>query len=338
MEYVDIEHKRYLQDDNGELHFIVDRSIKKRIKKEEDWKYKKWEEYNINRALKGYAPIEDYGEFIINILGATLSIEDVMIIEDEKSKKAQSKYLRNKDIFNVMIEDNFGGFYFIMYDRLLEEVLEEQYRFRFTYLCTYMDYDNKLKFGNGKGDSRLMLEKDLEEVLILSKRETIRTKKAFIKYGLITIDKDKTITINKKYAIKGKIGKRDLKRSVRIMEYGIREMYTKANAREHKRLDIFNRLLPYVNYNHNVLCKNPSESDIKKIEPLNLSELCDIVGYDKTKSVRLKNELLKVKIDGQLAMGIFESDNGKRIYINPKVYYKGRDIESLRALINMFRI
>lgn len=338
MQYVDIEHKRYLVDDDGALHFIVDRSIKKRIKKEEDWKYKKWEEYNINRALKGYATIEDYGEFIVDILGATLSIEDVMIIEEEKNKKAQSKYLKNKDIFNVMIEDNFGGFYFIMYDRLLEEVLEEQYRFRFTYLCTYMDYDNKLKFGNGKGDSKLMLEKDLEEVLMLSKRETIRTKKAFIKYGLITIDKDKTITINKKYAIKGKIGKRDLKRSVRIMEYGIREMYTKANAREHKRLDIFNRLLPYVNYNHNVLCKNPNESDIKKIEPLNLSELCDIVGYDKTKSVRLKNELLKIKVDGQLAMGIFESDNGKRIYINPKVYYKGRDIESLRALINMFRI
>lgn len=338
MEYVDIEHKRYLQDDNGELHFIVDRSIKKRIKKEEDWKYKKWEEYNINRALKGYKPIESYGEFIVNILGATISIEDMVIIEEEKNRRGYLKYLKGKDEFNLMIEDRFGGFYFLNYDRLLKVDLEPQYRTRFTYLCAYMGYDNRLRYGNAIGDAKLMLEKDLEEALRLSKRETINTKKALIKANLITIEEDKTITINKEYAIKGKIGKRDLRRSVRIMEYGVKEMYANANAKEHKRLDIFIRLLPFVNYNHNVLCKNPSESDIKKIEPLNLSEVCDIVGYDKTKSVRLKNELLKIKVDGQLALGIFESDNGKRIYINPRVYYKGKDIESLRALINMFRI
>ena len=338
MQYVDDGHIKYLEDDDGTLHFIADRSIKKRIAKEEDWKYKKWEEYNLNRALKGYEPITEYGEFIVDILGATLSVEDVIIIEEERNKKSYAKYLKNKDVFNVMIEDNFGGFYFIMYDRLLAEDLEEQYRVRFTLLCTYMDYDNKLKFGNGKGDSKLMLERDLEEVLRLSKRETINTKKAFIKYGLITIEKDKTITVNRKYAIKGRISKRDLRRSVRIMEYGFREIYTRANAKEHKRLGIFIKLLPYINYNHNVVCKNPSECDVSKIEPLNLSELCDIVGYDKTNHSKLKSDLLKLKVDGMNAILFVLKGKELHIYINPCIYYKGRDIESLSALMNMFRV
>lgn len=338
MRYIDEGHIKYLEDDDGVLHFIANRSILKRIKAEEDWKYKRWEDYNINRALKGYEPIEDYGEFIIDVLGATLSIEDALIIEEEANKKKYSKYLKNTSIFETMIRDNFGSFYFSIYNRLLKIDLKPQYRIRFIYLCTFMNYDNKLEFGNGIGDTKLMVERDLIEVLGLSQNEAIRTKKALIEADLISIEEDKTISINKRYAIKGKITKRDSRESVRIMENGLREIYAKAKPSEHKRLDIFIKVLPYVNYNHNVLCKNPSETDVDKVEPLTLKELCEIVGYDTTKSVRLKNDLLKVKVNEQLAMGVFETKNGKQIYINPYVYYKGKNIESLLALMNMFRI
>lgn len=338
MRYIDEGHIKYLEDDDGVLHFIANRSILKRIKAEEDWKYKKWEEYNTSRALRGYEPIEDYGEFIIDVLGSTLSIEDALIIEEEANKKKYSKYLKNTNVFETMIRDNFGSFYFSIYNRLLKIDLKPQYRIRFIYLCTFMNYDNKLEFGNGIGNTKLMVERDLIEVLGLSQNETIRTKKALIESDLISIEDDKTISINKRYAIKGKITKRDSRESVRIMENGLREIYAKAKPSEHKRLDIFIKVLPYVNYNHNVLCKNPNESDVDKVEALTLSELCEIVGYDKTKSVRLKNELLKIKVDEQMAFGVFETGYGKRLYVNPKVYYKGRDLESLRALINMFNI
>lgn len=338
MRYIDEGHIKYLEDDDGVLHFIANRSILKRIKAEEDWKYKKWEEYNTSRALRGYESIEDYGEFIIDVLGSTLSIEDALIIEEEANKKKYLKYLKNTNVFETMIRDNFGSFYFSIYNRLLKIDLKPQYRIRFIYLCTFMNYNNKLEFGNGIGNTKLMVERDLIEVLGLSQNETIRTKKALIESDLISIEDDKTISINKRYAIKGKITKRDSRESVRIMENGLREIYAKAKPSEHKRLDIFIKVLPYVNYNHNVLCKNPNESDVDKVEALTLSELCEIVGYDKTKSVRLKNELLKIKVDEQMAFGVFETGYGKRLYVNPKVYYKGRDLESLRALINMFNI
>ena len=338
MNYVDDGHIKYLEDDDGVLHFIADRSVKHRIKAEEDWKYKKWEEYNTSRALIGYEPIEDYGEFIIGILGSTLSIEDVLIIEEERNKKGYLKYLKNTDIFESLIRDNFGSFYFSIYNRLLEVDLEPQYRLRFVYLCTYMDYDNKLKFGNAIGEARLMLERDLIEVLGLSERESRNTKKALIEAELITVESDKTITINKKYAIKGKITKRDLKGSMRIMENGLREIYTKAKPTEHKRLDIFIKVLPYVNYNHNVLCKNPSEMDVDKVEPLTLDELCDIVGYDKNNSTKLKSELLKLKVDGNKAILFVLKGREMHAYVNPYIYYKGKSLESLRALMNMFRI
>lgn len=337
MQYVDDGHIRYLEDDDGVLHFIVDRRVKKRITKEEDWRYKKWEEYNTNRVLKGYEPIECYEEFLVDVLDIVLSCDEALILEEYRKQQSYAKYMGSKSEIDTLIRDNLGAFYFSIYSRLLKVDLESQYKFRFVYLCTYLNYDGKLQFGNAKKGNNLMLERDLMEVLGLSQNETIRTKKALIKANLITIEEDKTISINRKYALRGKIGNRDLRKgSIRIMMEGIQKLYESVSAKEHKKLALFIEILPYINFNHNIVCSNPNESNVEKIEPISITKLANMMGYSTTQ--KLKKGLMDIKIDGKSLIMIATIDNKNMIVVNPSLYYKGNNIEALRGIINLFKI
>lgn len=295
-------------------------------------KLKKWELHNEKLLVHG----EDHITFEQWDIGYNGAIAQHIQEEQEKKHKAK-KHIKNDSEIAELIR-SFGGFYFSCYKHLLKLKLDKQYMFRFVYLCTLMNYENKIEFGNAKGDNRLALEKDLQEILKLSKRETINTKNELIKHKLITINEDKTITINKKYSVKGNIDKRKLRGSVRVMEQGIQELYNKAKAIEHKKLGLLIEILPYVNFNYNILCHNPDESDKSKIKPMNLKELCSIVGYDEKNSTRLKNELLRIKVNDKSAIAITLIDQGQAISVNPYVYYKGNDMQSLKWLMILFDI
>ena len=336
MELYENNDKTYIIDNNGIMYFIADRKVKRRIISEDDWKYNRWEQYNLNQAYKGGEPIECYEEFLVDVLDCVLTAEESIILEEYKKQQGHAKYMKSKTELDTFIRDNLGGFYFSIYNKLLELPLAPQYRFRFIFLCTHMNYDGKLEYGNGKGDSRLMIEKDLGEVLMLSERETINTKKALKELDLIVIEDDKTITINKKYAIKGKIGKRDLKGSIRMMEQGIQELYAKATPKEHKKLALLVEILPYVNFQHNIVCNNPNESSAKNVIPITLTELANMLGYSTTQ--KLKRGLMDIKINNESLIMIVTINRKSMIIVNPRVYYKGNNIDALKGIINLFTI
>lgn len=293
-------------------------------------KLKKWELHNEKLLLHG----EDHITFEQWEIGFCGAIAQYVQEEQEKKHKAK-KHIKNDSEIAELIRE-FGGFYFSCYKHLLKLKLDKQYMFRFVYLCTLMNYDDcRVVWGSAKGDNRLALEKDLQEILKLSKRETINTKNELIKHKLITINEDKTITINKKYSVKGNIDKRKLRGSVRIMEQGIQELYNKAKATEHKKLALLIEILPYINFHHNVLCHNSEESDITKIQAITLYELSKMFNINQT---RLKNDLFKIRVNDEIAIGLFTKADGMHIYVNPRVYYKGNNIDDLKALMNMFRI
>ena len=288
-----------------------------------------WEKHNEKLLVHG----EDHITFEQWDICFNSAIAQHVQEEQEKKHKAK-KHIKNDSEIAELIR-TFGGFYFSCYKHLLKLKLDKQYMFRFVYLCTLMNYENRVEFGSAKGDNRLALEKDLQEILKLSKRETINTKNELIKHKLITINEDKTITINKKYSKKGEIDKRKLRGSVRIMEQGIQELYNKAKASEHKKLALLIEILTYVNFHHNVLCHNIEERDIDKVQAITLYELSKMFNINQT---RLKNDLLKIKVNDEYVIGLFSRENGMHIYVNPKIYYKGNNIDDLKALMNMFRI
>jgi hypothetical protein len=178
--------------------------------------------------------------------------------------------------------------------------------------------------------------KNLPEVLGLSEREARNTKNALIENELIFINEDKTISVNPKYAIKGGTGRKELRGSVRAMEEGIREIYEKAKPREHRRLALLMELLPYINFSHNIVCNNPNEKDIDKVDPFNLTEVMELAKY--TNLTKFKRDLLNLTVNEELVIKITETKNGKFIYVNPRIFYKGNNVNDLKACMNEFRV
>ena len=286
----------------------------------------------------------------------------IMLTEREKTKKRnnQKKGLelhtlneRAKDEFKTLIRTALGEYCQLSYN-ILKINIESQYKTRFLYLTSYTEDDNKVyygavkKYSNRKGvvtmeelkkeKNRLATVKDLQEIWGLEERETRKTVKALKDSGLIRIEEDKTITLNKNVVRKYNNDNFNIKDTTRVFNEGLREIYSKATPKEHKRLFLLFELLPYVNINHNVLCtvETTNKKEIEEIRALKFSNLADTLGY-KNKA-RFKKDLLNIKVGGRPVISLVENCNGKFLYINPKVYYRGSNIEDLRGLCNIFEI
>lgn len=212
--------------------------------------------------------------------------------------------------------------------------------FRFLYLSSFMDYDGKLKFGAKFRDSHraFMVEKDLQEVLRLSTRETIYTKKFLFELGVLKKDEDGILMIDEAFCKKGETTKSYNKESTRIFDNTIRKLYEQSKSTEHKKLGLFVRLIPYINFKYNIICYNPKEETEKYVKPMDMKQICDIVGYNKTQASRLKRELFSIKVNGKFVVGNFETGAGNAFVINPSIFYAGNNIEDLKWLNSLFKI
>lgn len=110
----------------------------------------------------------------------------------------------------------------------------------------------------------------------------------------------------------------------------LRELYMKIPPKQHKRLGYALKMLPYLNFEYNILCHNPTEKDRQHVRPLTVGEFCDIIGFDKERVGSLVRDYgqLTFTVDGQREALCKFMDNGAsrlngNIYINPRLVYKG---------------
>jgi len=285
--------------------------------------------------IKSNGIVTEYGEVIENISDRSLELiaMDFITMEEQgKEKKLDIIQMKEEQTeFQQYLLNCYGSFYFNFYKRFGN--IEKQFLFRFIYLATFMNYDNLLSDGK-----KLIKEEKLIDIFNLGKTEFYKTKKYLIENKFITIQDNKTILINDKYCKKGKINKTKSIEVVRMFNDAIRELYEKSTPKEHKKLALLIEILPLINLKFNVICHNPKCEYEENIEPYAMSDLCSELGYDKTHASRLKKDLLKLKVNNELVIGIFEKDNGKAIYVNPSIYYKGIKMEDIKNLQSMFRI
>lgn len=99
-------------------------------------------------------------------------------------------------------------------------------------------------------------------------------------------------------------------------------------------------MLPYINYEWNTLCYNPSEKDKEKLktEAITILEFCDLIGYDKTKYKRLMNTYNEItfNINGsqqKFCAFVVQGTNldDSHIIINPNILYSGTDKSKVEA-------
>lgn len=256
--------------------------------------------------------------------------------EEERKLKAKDYYTKKESFENKLIE-LYGKFHFNFYRSLPK--ISKQYLFRFIYMCTYLKYnDTRMMIKDDNGRYRFIYENELQDLLKLGRAEYFNTKKELTNNNLIYIDGDKIIHINNKLAINGNVGatKRDY---IRIFNEAIRDIYENSLPKEHKRLYIFIELLPYINYNLNVLCFNPKETTPELIKPLTLEDITNILGiYKGNNKCKLQNLLLNTFVNGNKVMMI-NKDYKKEFYVvNPCIYYKGNRMEDITYLISMFKM
>jgi hypothetical protein len=284
--------------------------------------------------MKSNGLITEDGELITPNIKNLENIAMDFIKMEEQGKEKKLDILQMKEDqteFQQYLLGCYGSFYFNFYKRF--GTIEGQFLFRFIYLATFMNYDNLLSNG-----VRLIKEEDLMEILLLGKTEFYKTKKYLIENDFISIQENKTILVNDRYCKKGKINKTKSIEVVRMFNNAIQELYMKSTPKEHKKLALLIDILPCINLKFNVICKNPTCEYEENIQPYTMPELCSKLGYDKTHASRLKKDLFKLKVNNEMVIGIFEKENGKAIYVNPSVYYKGGKFEDIKNLQSMFKI
>lgn len=279
-------------------------------------------------------------EFINGQTGEILTGQQILeLLQGENLQESirKSNYYRIEKSNNEIVKE-FGNFYHMFYGEVLSLQIDPQYIIRFLYLCSYVNYDNLLVTGYGKGQINLK-EFDLQEILKLSKTELIKTKNVLKEHNLISIDEDKNIVINDNYASKGKINSKEKTINlevVRMFEQAIKELYENANAREHKRLALLIKMLPYINVEHNIVCKNVEEKDLNKIIPFSLIELAEMLEYKNP--ARLKSDLFAITVGDEHAFRMITDYYGKFFTVNPRVYAKSNNMQRLLSIsYNSFR-
>lgn len=259
-------------------------------------------------------------------------------VEDSQSKKEEIKEVmdnsKSQDEFDKLVDTYLGNFYFNFYKRFAHKLKPMNY-VRFLYLCSYMDYENRLVKKNGNKNVSIY-EKELQSILNIGKTEYYNTKKELVENDLIIINEDKSVSINNKYCKKGKIIKNSMVVKIRMFNNGIRILYENCNPKEHKKLAFLFDIIKYCHYDYNIICHNPHETLEDKIIPINVKELCVLLGYKNVTD--FKRKINTLKIDNKPVFDIHSINNKQVIQVNPQVYYNGNKLEHLKGLLVIFGI
>lgn len=272
--------------------------------------------------------------------------EEVVI--KRKSKEvttAQKDILKNRKDIIDFIKNNEGRFIHNIYkykEPYMKQLENNIDIIRFIILASYSTFGGRL-FDKNNNEIK---KSSLKNIWGVKNRASInQTYEKLKEVGYITESEEGYIMINQDIFIKGEIlNWKQLKKEndnftyTRIFTDNIQDMYYSCKDTERKRLANFFKLLPYVNFKYNVLCSNPTETNEKNIKVLNWKEIAEVCGVEAKNATRFKNDLFKLKIYGNAVIGEFLSVDGKAIYINPKVYFGGNNIENITCLYALFKI
>jgi hypothetical protein len=87
---------------------------------------------------------------------------------------------------------------------------------------------------------------------------------------------------------------------------------------------VLHDILPYINFNFNVICKNPNETNADKVEPMNIKQLAKVLGFRSYR--KLYETLLNIKVDDEPVFGFISHQKPfkkTKIVVNTCFAYAG---------------
>lgn len=120
----------------------------------------------------------------------------------------------------------------------------------------------------------------------------------------------------------------------------IQQLYEQCNSADaHKQLSYLFKIIPFVNRRTNIVCFNPTEQNEENIRFMRLGDFCEALGYERKNARRLAKDLLKIRINNELAIGFFVTDMSEdkwTMVINPKLYFGGKYDTLFKKYRNLF--
>lgn len=259
-----------------------------------------------------------------------------------KTTEEQVRGLKGKTALELHEMEN-GRFFFTFFEssRLIQDrfpSLTPQDIARLMFIGTYVAWEtNRLQSDNGK---KVYRKKDIAELVEMSPKRFNELYKRYITEGVLIEGEDGELFLNHTVIYRGTINK--LGKAVeglshtRVFRRTVRELYAQFKGRKLGQLATVYSIMPFLNFDYNIVCYNPEETASKAVKPMNLSVLADVLGYQN--ATNLKRVLNGIKVDGQPVFNFVEDVNDrreKRIIVNPKVIFAG-DGEALAALVPLF--
>ncbi|MFC0235144.1 MarR family transcriptional regulator [Fictibacillus phosphorivorans] len=253
-------------------------------------------------------------------------LEDIVSYRTKEQQEAINKKNRMKAYRDAQGTEKHP-FYFAKMDKAREadKMLSMKEMGYFLVMQSYISYDNMLKMEN---DAKLpMTKKELMEVLKIKKPHTVNALvKKFIELGLVSEDKVelfgkeyKAFFINKEYCFRKDVNsKSSVKKTARVFMDNVKELYAEDKIKPAD-LGFIYRLIPFVNYHHNLITANPYEVDASKDKPLSIEEIA--------KALDMEEKLVSKKVSslywGDMAVfARIKVGKATVLKVNPLVVYR----------------
>lgn len=238
--------------------------------------------------------------------------------------------------------DKQGGFVLMKRTRLKKKV-SPQTLGRLAYLSVYSEYDTGRLMMT---ERTIMKSENLKDVLRISQRAVYDFLKESQESALLTVKENGELILSD-YFIKGRSR---FQKQIRLYINSVKSLYEKMIQSEQniRYFGYIIQLVPYINKEWNVICRNSNERNPHKLEPMNIEEICSLLNFNPTNSGRLTRVLKKITFIGydlfenerkeqKLCNFIKDSESNEwRMIINPNILFMGTDSTKIDGYLQFF--
>ena len=263
----------------------------------------------------------------------------IKYIKPPKEGSKEKHYKKNEEKIGIMSQE-LGGFYFMLYfenKELFDGRIDEKHISRLIYLATYLDYDNNRLVERIGRSNEILTEKDIKAKLKLDKK-TYRTFIDEVVAKNLLMFKEDGIYLSERFFCKGKCP-RDGRQFSRVYISTVRQLYTQISPRQHKTLSYLFKLLPYCDFEYNVITKHPNQEDAMK-HRMTREDVAELLNVNLNTYKKIENSLeeLEVIIMGEtyyvLCSVTIKCGKERRSFyaVNPLLFNSGNEIDKLQSV------
>lgn len=273
------------------------------------------------------------GELKERVMYSEKEVQEHWVKERERRKRCKNYYNKasERTSYHKYINSLKGDFVMLLYNvnEALDFGITQANLTRLIYLSTYTSYNNnRLELPDGN----IINKRLMEDIMNISQYAFELFYNEVTTKGIL-IKEDDGYYLNTNIFMKGTLKNKQLsKNRIQLYIKGIRTLYQKSSARDHKQLAYLFQAIPYININNNTICHNPLEQNLKAVKPMTIEEYCLKIGYSASNARKFKANILQFKLNEMPVFNFVKNCDGEFIFINPYVYYGGNAWDKVAVL------